>query len=86
MKQVKETGMADSESSGAAGGGTENMIKVILKTPKEKRTVEVRGNSDVKDFREKVAAAFDCTDVEAVCLIFAGKILKVSQCVITECL
>jgi len=68
--------MADSESSGAAGGGTENMIKVILKTPKEKRTVEVRGNSDVKDFREKVAAAFDCTDVEAVCLIFAGKILK----------
>ena len=69
--------MADTES-GAEGGG--NMIKVILKTPKEKRTVEVAADADVKDFRDKVAAAFDCTDVEAVCLIFAGKILKVSPC------
>jgi len=65
--------MADTES-GAEGGG--NMIKVILKTPKEKRTVEVAADADVKDFRDKVAAAFDCNDVEAVCLIFAGKILK----------
>ena len=77
MIEVNQTGMADTESSGAAGGA--EMIKVILKTPKEKRTVEVPGNSDVKDFREKVAAAFECADVEAVCLIFAGKILKVSR-------
>ena len=72
--------MADTDS-GAEGGGAENMIKVILKTPKEKRTVQVDAGANVKDFRDKVAAAFECTDVEAVCLIFAGKILKVSQIV-----
>lgn len=68
--------MEDNESNGAEGGGIENMIKVILKTPKEKRTVEVAADANVKDFRDKVAAAFECADVEAVCLIFAGKILK----------
>ena len=67
--------MADVEGSGAEGG--ENMMKIILKTPKEKRTVEVAPDASVKDFRDKVAAAFECADVEAVCLIFAGKILKV---------
>ena len=67
--------MADVD--GAAGG--ENMIKVILKTPKEKRTVEVAAGANVKDFRDKVAAAFECADLEAVCLIFAGKILKVRE-------
>lgn len=66
--------MAEVDSSGAEAA--ENLIKVILKTPKEKRTVEVEGGANVKDFRDKVAAAFECADVEAVCLIFAGKILK----------
>ena len=70
--------MAGVEESGVDGCPAENLIKVILKTPKEKRTVEVDGGANVKDFREKVAAAFESTDVEAVCLIFAGKILKVS--------
>ena len=70
--------MADVDGSDGAAGG-ENMIKVILKTPKEKRTVEVAAAANVKDFRDKVAAAFDCADVEAVCLIFAGKILKVRE-------
>ena len=69
--------MADTDS-GTEGGGAENTIKVILKTPKEKRTVQVDAGANVKDFRDKVAAAFECADVEAVCLIFAGKILKVS--------
>jgi len=68
--------MAGVEESGVDGCPAENLIKVILKTPKEKRTVEVDGGANVKDFREKVAAAFESTDVEAVCLIFAGKILK----------
>ena len=69
-------------------------INVIVKTAKDKETVEVGERSTVKEvfkrsgrkflliiyddvlqLKEAVAARFQ-TDLECVCLIFAGKILK----------
>lgn len=50
-------------------------IKITVKTPKEKKDVELAGESTIKELKEVVSKAFN-TAVEQVCLIFAGKILK----------
>ncbi|KAK2164810.1 hypothetical protein LSH36_58g01003 [Paralvinella palmiformis] len=50
-------------------------IKITVKTPKEKKDVEVSGEGTIKELKEVVGKAFG-TAVEQVCLIFAGKILK----------
>jgi len=50
-------------------------IKLTLKTPKEKKDVEVSEEASVKELKEIVAEKFGAT-FEQVCLIFAGKILK----------
>ncbi|KAI1301779.1 Ubiquilin-1 [Halotydeus destructor] len=63
--------MAESVDS----GDENSVISLIIKTAKEKETVEVAANASVKELKEEVSKKFS-TDVECVCLIFAGKILK----------
>uniref|UniRef100_A0A069DV02 Ubiquilin-like protein n=1 Tax=Panstrongylus megistus TaxID=65343 RepID=A0A069DV02_9HEMI len=50
-------------------------INVVVKTTKDKQTVEVEEDATIKDFKELVSKKFSCS-VEHVCLIFAGKIMK----------
>jgi ubiquilin len=50
-------------------------IKITVKTPRDKKDVEVEGTATIKELREEVAKTFEA-NVVSVCLIFAGKILK----------
>lgn len=70
--------MAESESS----QGIE-LIKISVKTPKEKKDIEVNQKGTVKELREKVAEKFSST-ADKLVLIFAGKILKDSENVETH--
>ncbi|KAK2184544.1 hypothetical protein NP493_261g00007 [Ridgeia piscesae] len=60
-------------ADGAEESGTK--IKITIKTPKEKKDVEIESTALVKELKEQVAALFN-TSLEQLCLIFAGKILK----------
>merc|ERR1719244_1423651 len=51
-------------------------ITVQVKTPKEKQSVEIEENANVKKFKEAISAKFNNAPIENLCLIFAGKILK----------
>ncbi|KRT80368.1 Ubiquitin, partial [Oryctes borbonicus] len=72
--------MAD-EPSGASveteeeSKSKENKISLTVKTPKEKEVIEVSENATVAEFKELVSRKFNA-DVEQLCLIFAGRILK----------
>ena len=46
-----------------------------VKTPKDKKTIETREKTEVKDFKVTISSAFGAP-VEQLCLIYAGKILK----------
>ncbi|XP_026287519.1 ubiquilin-1 [Frankliniella occidentalis] len=48
---------------------------LTVKTPKEKKTIEIDGNATVKELKELVAKTFSAQP-EQLCLIFAGKIMK----------
>ncbi|XP_078656399.1 ubiquilin-1-like isoform X1 [Branchiostoma floridae x Branchiostoma belcheri] len=61
--------MAESEDSGS------ELIKIVVKTPKDKETVEIEATSTITDFKEAISQKFG-QPVEQLCLIFAGKILK----------
>lgn len=50
-------------------------MKLTVKTPKDKKDVEVSEEATVKELREVVAEKFGAS-LDQVCLIFAGKILK----------
>jgi ubiquilin len=50
-------------------------INVTVKTPKEKQTIEVDEDADVKTFKQLIAEKFEA-EPDQLCLIFAGKILK----------
>lgn len=52
-----------------------SMIKINVKTPNDKKEVEISEKGTVKDLREKVAERFSST-TDRLLLIFAGKILK----------
>ena len=52
------------------------MISIHVKTPKDKKTVQIEDNAVIKDFKIKVSAEFNNTPVGQLCLIFSGKILK----------
>lgn len=52
-----------------------SMIKINVKTPNDKREVQISDKGTVKDLREKVAEKFSAT-TDRLLLIFAGKILK----------
>uniref|UniRef100_A0A8D8V963 Ubiquilin n=1 Tax=Cacopsylla melanoneura TaxID=428564 RepID=A0A8D8V963_9HEMI len=51
------------------------LISIIVKTPKEKQTIEIEEDASVTDFKEAVAKKFNALP-EQLCLIFAGKIMK----------
>ncbi|KFB38423.1 AGAP004294-PA-like protein [Anopheles sinensis] len=50
-------------------------ITISVKTPKDKKLVEVDEDAEIKDLKLVVAEKFD-TNPDLVCLIFAGKIMK----------
>ena len=52
----------------------ERSIKVHVKTPKEKKTIDTREKADVKDFKATISEAF-AAPIEQLCLVYAGKIL-----------
>uniref|UniRef100_A0A182ISQ4 Ubiquilin-like protein n=1 Tax=Anopheles atroparvus TaxID=41427 RepID=A0A182ISQ4_ANOAO len=62
------------ENSGAQRGGGKK-ITISVKTPKDKKSVEVDEDAEIKDLKLVVAQKFD-TNPDLVCLIFAGKIMK----------
>ncbi|RXN00777.1 Ubiquilin-1 [Acipenser ruthenus] len=51
------------------------IIKVTVKTPKEKEEFDVPENSTIKQFKEDISKRFK-TQIDQLVLIFAGKILK----------
>ncbi|KAH8298593.1 hypothetical protein KR018_002367 [Drosophila ironensis] len=57
-----------------AEGGSKR-INVVVKTPKDKKSVEVDEDSGIKDFKILVAQKFEA-EPEQLVLIFAGKIMK----------
>ncbi|XP_076369732.1 ubiquilin-1-like [Tachypleus tridentatus] len=54
---------------------TVKKISLVIKTAKEKKTVDIEDNASIKNLRKKVSQHFS-TPLDQVCLIFAGKILK----------
>lgn len=50
-------------------------INIIVKTPKDKKTIEIEEDAEIKELRAIVAEQFEA-DPDLVCLIFAGKIMK----------
>ncbi|KAK9508229.1 hypothetical protein O3M35_007935 [Rhynocoris fuscipes] len=54
---------------------TKKKINVVVKTTKDKQTVQVDEDANIKEFKELVSKKFSCA-LEHVCLIFAGKIMK----------
>ncbi|XP_066273420.1 ubiquilin-1-like isoform X2 [Branchiostoma lanceolatum] len=61
--------MAESEDSGS------ELIKIVVKTPKDKETIEIEATATITEFKEAISQKFG-QPVEQLCLIFAGKILK----------
>ncbi|XP_012525444.1 ubiquilin-1 [Monomorium pharaonis] len=55
--------------------GGPKKITVNVKTPKEKQSVEIEENATIKEFKEAVSKKFNA-QVDQLCLIFAGKIMK----------
>lgn len=51
------------------------LITILVKTPKEKQSIEIEEDASVTDFKEAVAKKFNALP-EQLCLIFAGKIMK----------
>ncbi|KAF5276662.1 hypothetical protein FQA39_LY06466 [Lamprigera yunnana] len=63
------------ENDEAVEEKVEKMINVTVKTPKDKETVNVAENATIKEFKVLIAPKFKA-DVDQLCLIFAGKIMK----------
>lgn len=60
--------MAENRASG-------KKITINVKTPKDRKSVEIEEDAEIKDLKLIVAEKFD-TNPDLVCLIFAGKIMK----------
>ncbi|KXJ11897.1 ubiquilin-1 [Exaiptasia diaphana] len=65
--------MADEES--------QNKIKVVVKTSKEKETIEISPDATIKEFKDEISPKFNNAPVGQLCLIFAGRILKDNETV-----
>ncbi|XP_075238627.1 ubiquilin isoform X4 [Lycorma delicatula] len=59
----------------AEGQESPKKITVFVKTPKEKKSVEVEEKASIKELKELIAKEFSA-EPERLCLIFAGKIMK----------
>ncbi|KAM4809294.1 ubiquilin-1 [Rhinophrynus dorsalis] len=66
---------SSSTSSTSASSDPARIIKVTVKTPKEKEEFAVPENSSIKEFKEDISKRFK-TNTDQLVLIFAGKILK----------
>uniref|UniRef100_A0A8C6QMH8 Ubiquilin 1 n=1 Tax=Nannospalax galili TaxID=1026970 RepID=A0A8C6QMH8_NANGA len=62
-------------SAGDAAAATPKIMKVTVKTPKEKEEFAVPENSSVQQFKEEISKRFK-SHTDQLVLIFAGKILK----------
>ncbi|XP_044728399.1 ubiquilin-1 isoform X2 [Chrysoperla carnea] len=62
----------------AEGQENSKKISVVVKTPKEKQTIEVEDDASIKDFKDVIAEKFGA-EPDQLCLIFAGKIMKDSD-------
>ncbi|CAG0915192.1 unnamed protein product [Notodromas monacha] len=67
--------MSDENASGGAEAA-EGKMQIVIKTPKEKQTVEISADASVEDLKDEVAKKFNNPNKSQICLIFAGKILK----------
>lgn len=54
---------------------TETRIKITVKTPKTKEVFEINDTITISDFKAVIAEKFQA-EIEHLCLIFAGRILK----------
>ncbi|KAK9723191.1 UBA/TS-N domain [Popillia japonica] len=61
----------------------ETKISLTVKTPKEKEVIEVSENATVSEFKELISKKFNA-DVEQLCLIFAGRILKDAETLVSQ--
>lgn len=67
--------MAETDVGDESSSPTPAPIHLIIKTAKDKETIDINPDATVEDLKKKVAEKFS-TELECVCLIFAGKILK----------
>ncbi|EMP30402.1 Ubiquilin-1 [Chelonia mydas] len=65
----------DSPAPGGAASSEPRIIKVTVKTPKEKEEFAVSETSNVRQFKEEISKRFK-SHTDQLVLIFAGKILK----------
>ena len=65
-----------SEDSGAMGPSSGSSMKISVKTPKEKKEIEIPTDATVDALKEEVAQMFNTSSKDQLCLIFAGKVLK----------
>ncbi|XP_062517411.1 ubiquilin-4-like [Corticium candelabrum] len=63
--------MADEEVT----SGEPSIVRLTVKTPKSKETVEISADATVKQLRDAVSSKFNIS-LDKICLIFGGKILK----------
>jgi len=77
-KPAEDVAIDDTEESTGA------LITIHIKTPKDKKSVQVGEKANVKDFKAAISKEFNGTPVEQLCLIFAGKIIKDHETVDTH--
>ncbi|CAF0885841.1 unnamed protein product [Didymodactylos carnosus] len=53
----------------------QTMLKIAIKTPKEKKDITIASSANIKELKQLVASEFS-TSIEQICLIYSGKILK----------
>lgn len=77
MAESAESGGPPGTQDSAADGGPAEpkIMKVTVKTPKEKEEFAVPENSSVQQFKEEISKRFK-SHIDQLVLIFAGKILK----------
>ncbi|XP_076795030.1 ubiquilin-1 isoform X3 [Arvicanthis niloticus] len=77
MAESSESGGPPGAQDSAADGGPAEpkIMKVTVKTPKEKEEFAVPENSSVQQFKEEISKRFK-SHIDQLVLIFAGKILK----------
>jgi len=76
MSTEEEKNVAEAKPVEDKEDGDKKMISLHVKTPKDKKTVQIEDNAVIKDFKAKVSVEFNNTPVEQLCLIFSGKIMK----------
>jgi len=76
--EVKQNDLASTSTPAEESMNVEekkNLMTLTVKTPKEKETVSIETDADVKQLKTEVAKKFSKSH-EQLCLIFSGKILK----------